>query len=101
MKVNNSSNSTIVIKRGVISLILTPGVNSVQEYDWIESVIARHSDIEYIKDVTITEIGTIDESSKIKTTSEKRTINLEKKPKPKAKTKKKTTTKKKTSGKHN
>ena len=110
MKVNNSSSSTIVLKRGVITVMLTPGENSIQEYDWIESVIARHSDIEYIKDVIITDIGTIDESSKVTTTTEKRTVISVKpdtivedevvvKPVPK-KTRKKTTTKKKSSGKH-
>ena len=63
MKIKNSSDSDINLSRGATSLTLTPGVNDIPMYEWVETAVRRNKDLEYIIDVELTKTGAVAESS--------------------------------------
>ena len=65
MKVNNKGKSVIRISRGDLNISINPGINLLPEYDWIETIVGRNSNLEYISDIEINSTGVVSEESKI------------------------------------
>lgn len=88
MKVMHNGGISLVIMREGNRVRITPGVNVLPEYGWLDAVINKNAELEYILDVELTDTGVVAEKSKV-TNLEKKTVKVESTPKKRKPRKKK------------
>ena len=66
MFVENTLDNAFTIRRGVCKVRITPGINNLPDYEWVEAAIERQPHLRYVPKYKLNKNGTIKKTRKKK-----------------------------------